>query len=302
MDKETRQENKRLGISFGASIAAHILLIVLIGIMQTEKPLHKKQPPQMMDVTLLNPALTPKKTPPKNARTMSNLNAEGGDSKARDRLTRAARAPLVGSDQRKPKPAPPRQPRTPPPAPDTEQRARLLARRGPSPNPNKQPKHLKTPTPSKAQPLPQVPLSNLMPSTMALAQLSRDFERERRMKQMLSKEADIPINTRKAKFAPYAQALVKALEEQWRPGQANYDAFPEDARKALMRITIEHNGDLGGVEILRPSPIPQINESAVEAIQAASPFKPLPSSWGLDKVSFYLTFEVIEDKFVFHTM
>jgi len=302
MNLETKQETKRLGVAFGASIVAHILLIVLIGIVHADKPLQKKQTPQIMDVVLLDPSTTPKKSPPKDARTMSNRNAEGGDSKAQDRLSRAARAPLVGDNQQAPKPAPPQQPHTPPPAPDQEQRARLLARRGPTPDPNQQPKNLKSPTPTKPQPLPQVPLSNLMPSTMALAQLSRDFERERRMKQMLSREADIPINTREAKYAPYAQALVRALEEQWRPGQANYAAYPEDARKSLMRITIEHNGDLAGIEILRPSPIPQINESAVEAIQAASPFKPLPSSWGMDRVSFYLTFEVIEDKFVFRTM
>ncbi|HXH71976.1 MAG TPA: energy transducer TonB [Mariprofundaceae bacterium] len=301
MNKENQQESKRFGIAFSASIVTHILLIVLIGIMQTPPPLNKKQEPQIMDVVLL-PSTTPSKRPPKDARTMSNLNAEGGDTKAQDKMTRTARAPVVGGEQQSPQPTPPQQPRTPPPTPDTEQRARLLARRGPEPNPNQTPKNLKTPTPTKTQPLPQVPLSSLMPSTMALAELSRDFERERRMKQMLTREADIPINTREAKYAPYAQELVRALEEQWRPGKADYGSYPEDARKALMRVTIEHNGDLGGVEILRPSPIPQINESAVEAIQAASPFKPLPSSWGMDRVSFYLTFEVIEDKFVFHTM
>jgi TonB family protein len=137
---------------------------------------------------------------------------------------------------------------------------------------------------------------------MALSQLSQDFERERRMKQKLTRQADIPINTREAKYAPYAQSLVRALEEQWRPGQANYKQFSEEARRSLIRLTIERNGDLGGVEILRPSPIPEINESAIKAIQAAAPFKVLPSSWGLDRVSFYLTFEVIEDRFVFRPM
>jgi len=53
---------------------------------------------------------------------------------------------------------------------------------------------------------------------------------------------------------------------------------------------------------LRPSPIRQLNESAVAAIHAAAPFRPLPRSWGLDRVSFYLTFEVLEDRFVFRPM
>ncbi len=145
-------------------------------------------------------------------------------------------------------------------------------------------------------------MANLMPSSMAMAELSRDFARERRLKTMLAHEADIPINTRKVKFAPYAHLLVRALEEQWRPGQANYSQYPVEERRALMRLTIERDGSLGGVEILRPSPIRQLNESAVAAIHAAAPFRPLPRSWGLDRVSFYLTFEVLGDRFVFRRM
>jgi TonB family protein len=137
---------------------------------------------------------------------------------------------------------------------------------------------------------------------MALAELSRDFDRERRLKKMLTREADVPINTREAKFAPYAQQLIRTLEEQWRPGKANYEEFTELERRALLKLTIDHDGSLANVEILRPSPIDQINESAVAAIHAATPFRPLPSVWGLDSVSFYLTFEVIEDRFVFKTL
>jgi TonB family protein len=163
------------------------------------------------------------------------------------------------------------------------------------PPPNRKPK----PKPRPRQP---IPIANLMPSSMALAELSRDFERERRLKKMLSREADIPINTREAKFAPYAHLLVRALEEQWRPGQANYREHSAEERRSLIRLTIERNGSLSRVEILRPSPIRQLNDSAVAAIHAAAPFRPLPRSWGLDRVSFYLTFEVVGDRFVFRTM
>jgi len=302
MSSADSRQRRRFGVSLLASIAAHALLIALVAVAHHDKPLPRKKPPQIMDVVLLDNAPSPKK-PPEDARTMSNRSAVGGSRKAQDRVTRAARAPVVGEQPNKPRrPAPPTQPKTPPPQPTPQKRPRLLAKRGPMPDNARKPTPQKKRSPKQVQAPPQIPLSNLMPSTMALAQLSRDFQREKRMKQMLSREADIPINTREAKYAPYAQALVRALEEQWRPGQANYEQFPEEARRALMRLTIEHNGDLGGIEILRPSPIPQINESAVAAIHAAAPFRPLPSSWGLDRVSFYLTFEVIEDRFVFRTM
>jgi len=295
-------ERRRFGVSFAASVAAHILLAVLISVASADKPLPKKDTPQIMDVVLLDDKKKSSKKISRDAKTIANINATGGDRQARDRVTRQARAPMVGQ-QRRPKPALPRQPKTPP-TPSQQQRSRMLARRGPMPDERKsrkitRPVRKKKPAPPKKR---QVPLSNLMPSAMALSRLSQDIQPERRMKQKLTRQADIPINTREAKYAPYAQSLVRALEEQWRPGQANYKEFSEEARRSQIRLTIERNGDLGGIEILRPSPIPEINESAVKAIQAAAPFKVLPSSWGLDRVSFYLTFEVIEDRFVFHPM
>jgi len=296
-------ERRRIGISLIASVAVHALLAVLIVVVSTDQPIPRKKPPQIMDVVLLDANKSKTDKPPEDAKTMSNRSAVGGSSKAQDKITREARAPAVGQQQQQPqRPTPPAQPKNPPPAPEPPKRARTLAKRGATPDSNVTPEPPKKQSEKAVQAPPRIPLSNLMPSTMALAQLSRDFQREKRMKQMLSREADVPINTREAKFAPYAQALVRALEEQWRPGKANYEQFPEDARRALMRVTIENNGELGGVEILRPSPIPQINESAVQAIHAAAPFRPLPSSWGLDRVSFYLTFEVVEDRFVFRAM
>ncbi|MFQ5518786.1 MAG: TonB C-terminal domain-containing protein [Mariprofundus sp.] len=296
------REQQRFSFSLAASIAAHVLLALFITMADTDKPLPKKEQSQIMDVVLLDEEKKPSKKSSKDARTISNQTATGSSRNAQDRLTRQAKAPPAGRPN-KPQPSvPAKQPKTPP-TPPKQQQTRMLAKRGTSPNSRETKKKAK---PVKKQPpvakLKHVPLSNLMPSAMALSQLSQDFERERRMKQKLNREADVPINTRQAKYAPYAQALVRALEDQWRPGRAKYEQYPDDARRALIKMTIEHGGALAGVEILRPSPIPEINESAVEAIHAAAPFKVLPSSWGLDRVSFYLTFEVVEDRFVFRPM
>jgi len=299
---ETAHARRRWSLSLAASVAAHLMLALLIAWQQTHKPLPRHKPPQIMDVVLLNPEQAKTTPPPKDARAIANRNAAGASRNARDRLTRAARAPVTGQTRQRPRPAAPAAPRTPPPAPrpSPKSRARTLARRGPELAPE-QPRPRKPQPKRKPRPR-QIPLTSLMPSSMALAQLSRDFERERRMKQMLSREADIPINTREAKYAPYMHMLVRALEEQWRPGQANWSRQPPEARRALLRLTINRDGSLGGVEILRPSPIRQLNESAIRAIHDATPFRPLPPSLGLDRVSVYLTFEVLEDRFVFRTM
>ncbi|MBN4082546.1 TonB family protein [Mariprofundus ferrooxydans] len=304
---QAKSKNNRLIIAFVASIAAHIVLGLFISLNHDEPRLVKKQAPQFTDVILLDPATESKKTPPKDAKTIANRSAEGGSSNAKDRSTRSAKSPALSKKQSKQRPTPPKAPNIPPTPPKaSDKRTRILTKKGATSEhddvikttPVKK-KHVtkKRPTPPRL-----IPLSKLMPSSMALSELSRDFERERRMKQMLSKEADIPINTKEAKYAPYAHSLVRALEEQWRPGQADYQNFADQARQVLMRVTIEMSGELGNLEILRPSPIQSLNESAVRAIHDAAPFKPLPSSWGLDRASFYLTFEVVDDQFIFRTM
>ncbi len=292
---------RRFSLSLAASLITHALLAVIITWQHPDKPLPKPQLPEYLDVVLLDSQTKSSETPDK-VDAISNLSARGGNTQAKDRVSRTARSPLAGQQKRRMPIAPqlPSRPK-PVPAPKPEKRTRTLARRGltlDSTTPKKPQKRQK----QKKSKLPDVPLANLMPSTMALAELSRDIKRERRLKSMLSREDDVPINTREAKYAPYARQLVAALEEQWRPGQANYNEYPERERRSLMRITIEGNGDLSRVEILRPSPIHQLNETAVAAIHAAAPFRPLPSVWGLDRVNFYLTFEVVEDRFVFRSL
>lgn len=294
-----------MSLSFGASLAAHLLLALLVVLVQVDKPIPKKKAPEVMDVVLLDPETTPRQTPAEDAKTISNRSAEGGSSEAKDTHTRTARAPVTGDQKQKPKPALPALPKQAQmPAPDPNQRTRTLAKRDLTLDPSLPPENPKKPVPKSERSVPQnIPLSNLMPSSMALAELSRDFERERRMQQFLNKEADIPVNTREAKYAPYMQAMVRTLEEQWRPGgQSEFKKYPDEARKLLLRITIESNGALSNLEILRPSPIEALNESAIAAIHAAAPFRPLPSSWGLDRVHIPLSFEVYEDKFVFRAL
>jgi len=305
---QVKSEKTRFSIAFAASIVVHILLASFISLNHQDKPLPKKESPQFMDVVLLDPETTPQKNTPKDAKTISNRSASGGSSSAKDRTTRTAKAPVPSQQKSKQAPTPPQAPITPPPAPPkaSDKKTRILTKEGAEQADSIRTEKLiaKKETVTKLKPTPPrlLSMSNLMPSSQALSQLSRDFQREKRMKQLLSKEADIPINTKEAKYAPYARDLVRTLEEQWRPGKADYKKFSERSRQVLMRVTIELSGELGNLEILRPSPIPTLNESAIQAIHDAAPFKPLPSSWGLDRASFYFTFEVIDDQVVFRSL
>ncbi|MDX8387933.1 MAG: TonB family protein [Ghiorsea sp.] len=283
------------------------MLAWYITVTKPESPITERKSPPIMDVVLLDESQTSQDESPSDAKTISNKNSTGQMQNAQDNQTRAARSPSSQKKKRpkkKPTPNTPEQPRIPPvPTQKSKKNTRLLTRfddESPALLPPKQDpsKEKKTSQP----PVPNIPFANLLPAYDALTQLDKEFERERRMKQLLSKEADIGINTREAKYAPYAQGLVRSLEEQWRPSGKSIEQLAPEQRKVLMSVSIEHNGELGDIKILQPSPSRELNESAVAAVHAASPFKPLPSSWGLDRANFYFVFEMVEDRFVFRTL
>ncbi|MDQ6978194.1 MAG: hypothetical protein Q9M75_08770, partial [Ghiorsea sp.] len=227
-----RINKRKLMLALVASLAVHLFLAWLITTTKSEIPISKKKTPPIMDVVLLDDSQTTAKTSPSDAKTISNKNSAGQQMNAHDDRTRAARAPSAATQQQqpkqKPRPLTPQQPQTPAiPQQQNQRNARILSRESDVPSlltPNKTPKTAKKPT---AKPTPYIPLANLMPASAALTQFSREFDRERRMKQLLSKEADIGINTREAKYAPYAQGLVRALEEQWQPAGEHMNALSQ---------------------------------------------------------------------------
>jgi TonB family protein len=301
-----RIDKRKLVLALVASFAVHLFLAWLITFNKNEVPISKKKTPPIMDVVLLDDSQPSTKTSPSDAKTISNKNSTGQQRNAHDDRTRAARAPNATAQhqpKQRPRPLTPQQPQTPAiPQQQNKRNARILSRESDVPSlltPNKTPETAKKPT---AKPTPYIPLANLMPASAALTQFSREFDRERRMKQLLSKEADIGINTREAKYAPYAQGLVRALEEQWQPAGQHMNQLSSNERRVLMRVSINNNGELAGIKVVQPSPSRALNDSAVAAVHAAAPFKPLPSSWGLERANFFFVFEVVEDRAVFRRL
>jgi len=297
---------KKLFIALLASILVHAFLLWLIQFRAADAPIIEKKPPHIMDVALLDETTTPKKDTPNDAKAIANRNNVGQQQNAQDKANRAAKAPAAvkqSPNQNKPLPLAPQMPRNPPiPSPKPKASSRIISREDEnSPSLLPPDKKFSEEKESTAKPTPQIPLANLLPSTSALTQLSREFDRERRLKQLLSKEADIGINTRESKYAPYAQGLVRALEEQWRPKDLIVAELAPNERKVLMRVSIGLSGELVDIKILRPSPSPELNDSAVQAVYRAAPFKPLPSSWGLERANFFFMFEVVEGGATFRT-
>ncbi len=298
--------DRRLLWALLASILLHLLFIAFIGLRHTTTPPKTKAPPKIMDVVLFKQPKKKKHERNEKAHIVANQTLKGAMQPKRDRIDRIARAPRVVPQPTPPTPPKPLPSPKIPPVPTPRPRKRQQR-----PDNTAQP-HLRRQKTAKLMPAPRktakqppaprpIPLSQLLPSALPFAQQAPRRERSR-SRNLMRREANIPINTREEKYAPYAHALVDALEEQWRPGQADYADRPEEARRVLLKLSIDRDGSLAGVEILRPSPIAALNRSAIQAIHDAAPFRPLPSAWGLDRASFFLTFEVVTGGFVFRGM
>jgi len=291
--------NRTFYIALVVSVVIHLLVIQLFSFQHEKSQKEKKQPKQeVMDVSLLSPEKVEEQPKPEQAQAISNKN-----QRAKKEEKEFKEKPQIA--------------KSPKPKPASHQSKKETV------NPkHQQEKRVEKNKVNVAQKDSDIPVKKVEASTKAekkyknidptnfnlsnsainnIVQQSQHTQREHRLQSMLSSEADIPINTREEKYAPYAHALVRALEEQWRPSDEDYQVYSERDRQVLLRITINRKGVLESVKILRPSPIDSLNQSALKALRDAAPYRPLPVSWGFDRVSFKLTFQVIEDRAVFRT-
>lgn len=95
-------------------------------------------------------------------------------------------------------------------------------------------------------------------------------------------EADkkLSFDGKELKFMLYDRKLKERIEHIWiYPPSAAARGISGDL---LIRFTIMKNGKLGAVELIRTSGHKDLDDAAIKALKDASPFWPLPESWGMD--------------------
>jgi TonB family protein len=102
-------------------------------------------------------------------------------------------------------------------------------------------------------------------------------------------EDTISLDTRDAKYVPYAKIVRARLLQNW--------DYPASARenliegKLLVLFTLTKEGQLADFRILEPSGARILDEEALRTIRAAAPFPPFPASLGLSKLHIKARFE-----------
>ncbi len=123
---------------------------------------------------------------------------------------------------------------------------------------------------------------NLKPGFLSGKAFQYEYKRAKR-------EATISIGTQSLKYASYLEHIKNKIENVW--------AYPTEAARTgqqgtlLILFTINKNGDLIRLKLVRSSGYPLLDRAALQAIRDASPFPPLPKRFNLDILNIYATFE-----------
>jgi len=129
----------------------------------------------------------------------------------------------------------------------------------------------------------------LYPSLMESVLLSQKYEQKHNENTTNLGDSD--------KHYAYRRELELKLIGLWRPKYSSslYMGFSDEELTVKLRLTILANGELVEAKVLNASPAVGLDESVLEAVQAGSPYKPLPSIWGLERVNIYMDFEIKEN-------
>ena len=92
-------------------------------------------------------------------------------------------------------------------------------------------------------------------------------------------------------FQPYINEMHKQISAKWNPPAVNKDG------EVIVKFSILKNGRIKGAEITKSSGDSMIDESALKALEKASPLPPLPLSYSKDEISVNFSFNLRADEY-----
>jgi protein TonB len=118
----------------------------------------------------------------------------------------------------------------------------------------------------------------LMQQSLDMTSLLPEISLERQNGSKLKRKKFISANTKEYEFASYMSAWVSKVE---RVGNLNY---PSNLRRKklhgdlVLMVGIQQNGTVESIDVMRSSGITEIDQAAVNIVQLAAPYSPLPDN------------------------
>lgn len=255
--------SERLSATTAFSLVAFGVLILGVGFSQDDAA----PVVPTLDV-ILTQTSTP--DPPKQADFLAQSNNQGGGNSDKVQRPRDDQSARVPKDQ--PGVAPqPLTAQVPPPAPQPQER--LLTTVSPSPRRVASPEDH-----PDSQPRPLPTGRELMEQNAEMARLAAEIEMNSALYAKRPKKKFITASTQEYEYAAYMRAWVVKVE---RVGNLNY---PRDALRQglsgtlILTVSIGRNGEVREVLIHTSSGKRVLDNAAVQAVNMASPFAPLPKT------------------------
>ena len=116
-----------------------------------------------------------------------------------------------------------------------------------------------------------------------------EIDFRQRLNQESSRVTTVSLDTQEQKYAPYLIVVKRKIDLAW--------DYPERARRARMdgslalRFSILRTGTINQLRVLRSSGYEPLDDEAVRAIAASSPFPPLPGHIEVPQLNVQATFE-----------
>lgn len=269
MAGSTSQANISSGDRFGLTVFLALALhaVVIFGLTFDLNEAAPRESLPTLEVTLVH---SRSQTPPEDAEYLAQAHQHGGgnvEEQVRPSSPMSNPAPLpedgIAPDSR-PEMAP--APSPPSPSRDEVLTAQQAERTAPS-EPQAEPAPPRE-TPSAAQ---------LFERSREMARLSAEIRESRQAYSQRPRQTFVSgANAREYRFSAYMEAWRAKVE---RIGNLNY---PERAKrdglsgKLLLDVAIGPDGQVRGIEVLRSSGYPILDDAAMEIVRLAAPYAPLP--------------------------
>ncbi|MBV9386056.1 MAG: TonB family protein [Chroococcidiopsidaceae cyanobacterium CP_BM_ER_R8_30] len=96
------------------------------------------------------------------------------------------------------------------------------------------------------------------------------------------------VDTRQDDLGPYLQALKQRVAQQWRHEN------PGSSKHTVIFFAVNRNGQITPPRLVRTSGSAKIDQAALEAVEHAAPFAPLPESFREAQLSIEFTFNIFD--------
>jgi len=104
----------------------------------------------------------------------------------------------------------------------------------------------------------------------------------------------IRLDSRETKYLSYFARIKRAIELVWEyPGPALQQGLEG---KLVLEFAILGDGRLEKAHLIRSSGSPILDEEAIRAVRAASPFHPIPVGIGRDRLEIIASFEYLDNR------